>query len=256
MSANLAELTDCIASALHFPLPTARLISRLGREREILTHGGRGRSVPKATSVDAANLLIAFMVCPTPARATEFMKDFGDLRLSPSFMHFGDDAGPTLKRTFQPGQTFRDSIAAAIDLLGSSEFAAEFDLKAHVGDERPGDDPDVTPVIDISIIDTYVQGELNINGSNFHFLHPALNRTQAQDPADDVGEARSGIAEAALAIDHYRSPIRSERTLEVASLLPIAELLHGRSFVSLLNERFDREQAATVKSAERSHAPG
>lgn len=253
MSANLSELTDCIASVLNFPLPSARLISRLGRERGILTHGGRGRSVPKATSSDAANLLIAFMVCPTPARAPDFMRDFGDLRMSSSFMHYGDDAGPLLKRIFGPGQTFRDAIAAAIDLLGSSDFAADFDLKAHVGDERPGDDPDIAPVIDISIIDTYVQGELNFNGSTFHFFHPLLSeRSLLNEDADDVIDETSSFAKAAVAVGHYFSPIRSERTIEVSSLLPIADLLHGRSFVSLLNQRFDREQAATVKSAVRS----
>ncbi|RVA58220.1 hypothetical protein EN933_02305 [Mesorhizobium sp. M7A.F.Ca.US.001.01.1.1] len=242
----MAELTDCIASSLDYPVPTARLIARLGREHEILTHGGRGRSVPKATSADAANLLIAFMVCPTPARAPDYMRDFGSLLLMPSMMDFDEGAGPTVRHAFQPRMTFRDAVGAALDLLGSAEFAAEFNLKEHVGDERPGDDSAVAPVIDVTIIDTYLQAELAIDGSHFFFLHPSLLTAETlilseQAAGSKSDEAHERIAEAAIAANRYVSPIRSTRTVEVGPLLPVAELLHGRSFVSLLNERFDRE---------------
>lgn len=252
MPANLAELTDCIASALNYPLPTARLISRLGREHEILTHGGRGRSVPKATSTDAANLLIALMVCPTPARAPDYMRDFGSLLLMPSMMEFDEDAGPTVRHAFQARMTFRDAVSAALDILGSADFAAEFNLNERVGDERPGEDPEVAPVIDVTIIDTYLQAELAIDGSHFTFLHSSLLSAETLILSEQAGGAKSAeaherIAEAAVAANRYLSPIRSTRTVEVGPLLPVAQLLHGRSFVSLLNERFDREQAASVQ---------
>ncbi|TGS10526.1 hypothetical protein EN852_025610 [Mesorhizobium sp. M2E.F.Ca.ET.209.01.1.1] len=174
------------------------------------------------------------------------MRDFGSLLIVPSMMHFGEKAGPTTKATFVPGLTFRDAIAATLDLLASPDFAAEFDLKEHVGDEGPGDDPEIAPVIDVTIIDTFLQAELSFNDSHFHFFHPSLVTALSllsENLQDDSGRAHESIAEANTVTSHYRSAIRSERTVEIASLLPIAELLHGRSFVSLLNERFDREAA-------------
>jgi hypothetical protein len=250
MAATLTELTDCLAATLNYPLPTARLISRLGREQEILTHGGRGRSVPKATSVDAANLLIALMVCPTPARAPEFMRDFGSLQLGAPMMTFGKKAGTAVRKRFQEGMTFRDAIGAALDLLGSPDFAADFQLEEWVGKERPGDDPKIAPVIDVTIIDTFVEAEISIDDSHFHFVQPWLLTAHSIIGAGEEGQevstqaARDNLLEASTATQRYQSPIRSTRTVEVGPLLPVAELLHGHSFVSLLNERFDREVAS------------
>jgi hypothetical protein len=165
-------------------------------------------------------------------------------------MHtFGESAGSIIRKQFQPRMTFRNAIGATLDLLGSTAFAAEFDLKAWVGNERPGDDLEIAPVIDVTIIDTYLQASISIDDSYFKFLHPSLITAEPllQDAVaagrrkDRV--AKSQIAEAALAASPYLNPIRSVRTVEVHPLLPAAELLNGRSFVSLLNERFDREAA-------------
>lgn len=69
MPANLIELTDCMATALnyhsHLDFPPRK--GALDPDPR-----GRGRTVQKATSGDAERLLIALMVCPTPARAPDY----------------------------------------------------------------------------------------------------------------------------------------------------------------------------------------
>lgn len=236
MSLNLVQLTEVVAAALEYPLPSAMLAMRFGRETELLTHGGRGRNVPKATSADAAYLLTALIASPGPARAVEYMKAFGDLRLYQDFSCFGGDHASFVEGRFPTGTTFNDALASTIDLLADREFAATFPIEEWEGkgfSEIP-DDPPPLPVIDVSYRDTELAASIAIGGSRLSFHHAALQSVGFGRGTRE--ELKAAVAESGAAASMFSSKIKSERRIESDVLAPIAAALHGVRFVDLLRD--------------------
>lgn len=77
----------------------------------------------KANSTDVSYLTIAMVIGPTPSRAIEYMRDFGDLKLGEALSFFTGGECPEVEALFFKGQTFRGGIASLIDALGRPEFA-------------------------------------------------------------------------------------------------------------------------------------
>ena len=57
--ATPGQLVECVATALNVPQSTVVLYDRVLAESGLRSKGGRGKSAPKVTAEDAANLLIA-----------------------------------------------------------------------------------------------------------------------------------------------------------------------------------------------------
>jgi hypothetical protein len=228
---NLVELADIVADALELPRKSAQWMARLGRDAGCLSTGGRGRHVPKATSQDAANLIIAMMVCSKAARAPEYMQDFGDLLLFPEFTTRPEQEGEFARRLFVPKANFRGCIAGIIDLLGSIEYARTLDIDELIGgDFAPADS--IVPPIDLTIQDTTLRADITFEKGTYGFQHADLADLADWKAAGPVFWSALGASSAVMT--RYKTAVKSRRRIECDVLLKVAAGLHGHSFVDLL----------------------
>lgn len=244
MAPNLAQLTTRVAELLEYPQPSAQVIMRAGREHKphpILSTGGRGRSVVKATAKDAANLLIGLIASPSPVRAVEAMLDFGDLLLSTEEVHRIGQYGPdhpemavvyaTAKELALAG-TFRDCIAHVLEALGDPLFAKVVAPKLADG-AKSGIR---VPTIEVSIFDTLLIGGVRIDAARYTFRHAAI--VAIKDPLD-LEEVEARYAEESKTSGKYSRRIFSTKVVGNDVLLPIAEALSGRNFEQMLKDAAD-----------------
>lgn len=253
MPLNVLQLAEAIADLIDFPKPTAQLIVRIGREAGLLSTGGRGRNAAKAISTDAANLLIAMMVCPSPARAAEYMRDFGDLILFPELGQRGTILRPHATNLFVPGQTFRDGIAAIIDALGSHDFCHDDEMLSHIFSrlsERVVDGPKV----EVMICDTDFRAQISFYDNVFRYAPAALyahsdieglgglsgeqlanaQAIVARQITQRAGKIHLPLSLIAEQVGKYSRAIRSERTARSDLILDIAKLVNGRDFFDIV----------------------
>lgn len=206
---NLQKLTIAVADALEFPRATAIVLSRLGRERGLLSSGGRGRHAADATPRDAALLIIAMMASPTPARGPEYMRAFGDLELHPAFT-YRDGTMPWEQELLPDRVLFCDALGSVLEILADpSRFI--------LADGQPATGASV------SIRDTQLSASITIMASHYAFQHAAWRGIDLKQMASSAaGEAG---ARAAAAVAPFRRRIVSEKHIGTDVLRPIATAL-------------------------------
>lgn len=256
MAPNLTQLTDLIARLTDYPLPSAQVLMRAGREGKpkapgekptpMLSSGGRGRNVVKATAADAANLLIAMLACPNPSRAVEYMQDFGDLEKSNTEVRGMGDfnrSNPEMIGVYiaaeelRLGSTFRESIARLLDALGDPVYAkaiAPHLIKSLKGDIQP-------PTIEITIWDTSMMGAIRVDAVTYVFRHKQIANIKK---GADLDEIQHRYAEEGKVSEKYRRNVFSSKQIGGAVIFPVAELLSGVRIQDLLTKELEGERDA------------
>ncbi|GAA5664525.1 hypothetical protein Brsp07_03017 [Brucella sp. NBRC 14130] len=190
---NVSKLAENLAELLSFPVPTAQMIARSGREQGVLSSGGRGRNAARATSKDAAYLLIAMMVAKTPARATEYMNDFGDLLKRSVYPEpFEGQYKEEIQPLFVAGSSFVDGIASLLDALGSEEFFDKIAPKFRVqkASKEGWGLPDHCPEMAIEIFETKYHAGISFDKSYMLYLFEGKYITDRAGPFHDEGISR------------------------------------------------------------------
>lgn len=232
---NVLQLTEAIAELIDFPKPTAQLMARLAREAGLLSSGGRGRYAARATSLDAANLIIALVACPNPARTPHYMRDFGNLRLINFLSYVPDDEQELVARLFPTGSTFREGIASLIDAFGDERFVAEIWptlLKDVTGEELP-------PSYEVLIRDTRLSAVISFGNARLNY---EVDEIFVIDP-ETIGRRTRETRQATIAAiarpnnAGYFRGIHSERSIDSEILVPIAKFVNGIGFDELLAAR-------------------
>lgn len=249
MALNLIELAEVIADATDAHRPTVLQMARLAREAQIVSFGGRGRHVPNATTKDAATLLIGLICSPSPARAVEFMRSFGDLVRFDMLTSFRDDVPEIVINAFPKGITLRDAIAAGLDLLGSKDFARVYDLSQLVSSEDQLTDDEQTglaPVFDVSIEDAMFSAEILFMAAHVNFQHPQMNELESLRGSEN-SKFTALFKRIHADGDRFTSRIKSKRYVENDVLLKISEAIHGTSFIEILRATWpEREKCAAM----------
>src|ERR1700679_4233902 len=92
--ATPGELVRTVAGALNVSDVTVSVYYRKLREAGLVTKGGRGRSAPSLTYLDASRLVIALMVSDTAIHAAREARKYGRLPLTHTDPHSRDNGYP------------------------------------------------------------------------------------------------------------------------------------------------------------------
>ena len=235
MGIKLANLAPAMAEILEYPEATAGVVARFGRDAGLLTSGSRGRHVPDATALDAARLLIAMMLTQSPARATEIIRDFGQLEALHAMTALGPNAGEIAGQLFPARQPLDLSVARIIAGMGDADFAKRARAIARV-DGHAACDPTTMFPIDIEIRRGLFEAEISFCDCGVTFAYKSLNCASFNDESEELAsDNMSYFAEAQEAGRPYASAVKSTFRIEVDVLMQIAEVLHGVSFAALLD---------------------
>jgi len=240
MAPNLAQLTEKIADLVDYPLKSALVAMRAGRESipPVLPTAGRGRNAAKATSKDAASLLLVMIVCPWPSKAAQYITDFGNLIHSDEEALTLGDFGPgtgdvdevyAASRTLNLGGTFRDSIARVLDAFGDPSFARAV-VESHPRDLRGGVQ---IPNVTVTIWDTIMRGAIRIDAVEHYFSHSSIAKI---DKEMDIDEVQRRYAEEGEVSGKYRRRVSSMKSVGNTVIRPIAKLLSGRDFREMMED--------------------
>lgn len=145
--AVVTELVDAVAALTGREEASVRLFARTLREAGLMTQGGRGRSAPHMTSLDAARLLIGIMV-GSPTRAVELCQEIGKLQLV-TFTE-RDEGSPTVTELCELPEvhSFEDALSALISGAHPAGYLSRF-----VDRER-------TPSFTVTIQLPYLRGSI------------------------------------------------------------------------------------------------
>lgn len=234
MTLNLAQLTKHIASQLEYPEKSAMVLMRAGRESfpPVFPTRGRGRFAGKADVVNAADLIIGMMTCPSPAKAPMYINDFGNLKYAgenrtPLLQQFVD--GYAAADVLKLAGNFRTCIAGVLSALGNPDFARKV-VEAQERDFRGNYQP---PNIVITIWDTTMMGSVRVDAVERKFSHESIAKISKElDPE----EIQRRYAEEDEVSRKYRRRVFSMKSVGNEVLLPIAEALSGRNFRAMLEE--------------------
>lgn len=89
--------------------------ARLLKEAGLLSTGGRGRSAPEMTPLDAARTTIALLTTDKPAQAVEAVEKFG--KLTHNFTYNSGEV-PAFAKDEQFATSFEDALAQIFSLKG------------------------------------------------------------------------------------------------------------------------------------------
>lgn len=194
-------------------------VARHLREAGLLSQGARGVNAPDATALDAARLLIPFMVGGIAMKAKdapEIVRDFGRLRHVRTFVFdtesqrdvavAGDDGAP-------PSEFLENAIAYIIAELQDAEFRKDV-LLTNLTGSRTG----------LLVQDARLTAKI-VNGDWTFLYHPDAD----QDYITAVDAARVHGSEAPRPMSwlpvRYRSSMNGERQLEFAQLAAISDVI-------------------------------
>ena len=223
---NVNELLKFIADHFKMPHNSAVVYARVAREAGLLSQAGYGRAAARAVADDAGALIIALVLSPSPARAADYIRDFGGLVCTQVSLH---KKGIEHKPFFDRGQRFVDALSQLIAGLGDREFAMLVARQTLVYEPYE-------PSFVVQICDSGLVSHIEIGGyETAIYQHEIMYNTdwskeqdEGQTPliADALKQRNSAVAK-------YHRRFKSEKSLYNSSLFPIAEFLNGVSFEAL-----------------------
>ncbi len=231
--ATSGELVKMIAVETGYPEPTVAIVARKLREAGLLTKGGRGRSAAHMSPLDAARLVLAFLVTESPGRAVEAVTDFGSMRAQRTDqgdrfegldIHslYGAPADPMLE----------DVIAHIIAGFSDDEVLDELDKHAYTIANGMA----YIPPIIVEVYDTLFSAQVRVGSSQTTFYPDETTRMQWLDA------------------DKWHRGIRSARSITASELGRIGQFIAGLEVYTFEDEVAD--QIARVQEASKTEQRG
>jgi hypothetical protein len=225
--AHIGKLTEAVAEALQFPLPTVRKFARVLREEELISKKGHGRGADHATPLDAARLIIALMVTARPAEAGEVVRDFGALVMGHAQemrITRGDRVtGATFTLAAACGlpkrHAFDAAVAAIISGFSDDRFISAFLSEAH---QLVTELPFVSlPRVEVGVLDTALAAGIQIGSNSYKYNFGAFVDCPVGEPLDKAARQFERVAR------KYKRGIESRRTVDLDVLRKIALVVNG-----------------------------
>jgi hypothetical protein len=227
---NVNELINGIADTISFPRKSAAVYGRVAREAGHLSQFGRGRHAAEAAPQDAAALTIALVACPSPARAPEYIRDFGDLVCGHVATQSDKQSKSVSAVLFGERHTFRQDLSNLIACLGKPSFA-ELVVPTL---RRPQNGVGLLPSMMVTIRDTTLSADIYFQGLAALYGHKSI---YDEDPK------RAALERSAAEKKYFRG-VRSERAIDGKIIEKIAACVNGISFQELLADARDPAQIA------------
>jgi hypothetical protein len=241
MTMNVNQLTTAISELFGMPSKTAAIHSRVAREAGLLSQAGHGRGAAKASSADAAALTLTLLLCPSPARAAEFINDFGSLKVWQAFLDPQD--GDALKSVAGNG-TLLEGLANLIHALGEVEFARQIAKSCRKGPKDGGrNTPHERPDFRFEVNDKAMEASIFFGSNRLDYIWPVHADLGDEPPVEALlAAAREEKAMSRKYPEISSTPaIGSLKWLTTAGLIAIAEHVNGVPFWGLLDAAIQEE---------------
>jgi hypothetical protein len=215
-------------------------VARYLREAGLLSQGGRGVNAPDATPLDAARLLIPFMVGGVAMKAKDapdVVRDFGNLTHSRTFLLDRETGRDVIQHDqTTPPATLEQAIAKIIEELHGEETRQNW---LHVN-------PHDALYSGVFIKDTLLTAKIVNADWTYSYVHPLwLEWANSGNARPDENGAFSYPDALQVAKRRYGSTILGERHIEFGQLCAISEVLHGNRPIgwdTLPNDRLIGDQ--------------
>lgn len=198
-------------------------VARHLREAGLLSQGARGVNAPDATGLDAARLLIPFMVGGIAMKAKdapEIVRDFGKLRHVRTFKYDADQQRDVIAPdadSAPPALTLEDAIAHILNCLQDSDFRNQI----------LSTDPTVDFGAGLFVQDARLTAK--IVAGDFTFLyHPESFRAHGAATHAALSQGNDAPMPMAWLPARYRSSMHGERQMDFAQLAAISDVIAGK----------------------------
>lgn len=198
-------------------------VARHLREAGLLSQGARGVNAPDATGLDAARLLIPFMVGGIAMKAKdapEIVRDFGELRHVRTFKYDADKQCDVIApddESAPPALTLEDAIAHILTSLQDNDFRNQLLFS----------DPTVDFEAGLFVQDACLTAK--IVAGDFTFLyHPESYRAHVEAELGALSQGSNAPKPMAWLPSRYRSSMHGERQMSFAQLAAISDVIAGK----------------------------